>query len=244
MSIPLRLIHITDDRHTVSFWKNLDDSAVTQKETDADLAKLVDQKIALTKPSPDAEFLMASSGRPVLDTADGLAAVGDVWEVLGKVAVRIGDAEDFMLGRVDEFGVGYEFRSSGNYLYLDLADFKGDLPAITLIKEIKGVSIVDGLLTVDPALQSKTYTSIDLKWEPHHSIAFDAATYGEDTSVGTGLTFTHTSSGSNPAFAAGLTWDTNTASASGSYDSVALTNKVLDGSDPYSSVLTKVPSNT
>lgn len=181
---------------------------------------------SLPKPDSQAIWLMSSGGTPLLDTTDGQPVFGDCWQVLDQIHICTGDYADYGFYSVNEVGKGYQFNSRGNRLILRKGDYTGRFPNITMKKVIDGITIVNGTLTVQESIsRDPIKEALDYQWTVHHSVAFDALTYGEDTSSGTSLSITHTCAGSDRLIL-GLCYNNSSspANVSATYNSAALTH--------------------
>lgn len=224
---------IEGDSHTASIWEKSDVFApiiVDVSKSDYDLAKA--GVLQLTKPDPAAKLLGYSCHLP-LDSPTTKITVGDAVELDGRLFIKTGPDEDYTYWTVSETG-GFYVRNSGHTLILEKGEYEGSIDKLTLLgrldidgklQDIPGITIVDGMMTIDESI-FYIYEKSDLGPSPaHKSISYDTLTYYEISSVDTVASFSHTCTGSDRALSVFCKWDSTDATASATYNGVSMTNK-------------------
>ena len=127
------------------------------------------------RPEPGARFVMAWGGRPRINRIGGRPVFGDVWQRNTTVHICLNDGEDFHSVQYDAVGAGDEISSRGNHLKLLPADWTGIYPLISLVRVIPGITLVNGVLTVDESVRALAARDIAQQWDIHHSISHNAS---------------------------------------------------------------------
>lgn len=211
----LVLRHLTGGQVAFAVFVMPDGSVREVKLTQKEVEKYNQSTFDAAKPDPGAVFKMAVGGIPALDTVDGYAHIGDMWEADygdGKTLfVKTTEAmEDWACQQsiadapLDGFSrqVTGAWQSKGNIVALTKYDLANP-PALTVVSKDVSIDSLGETTTAKIEQKADTFTTL----EPNHrSVSFDSTISGQATTGTTITVSTVIASNSNRILVGGATY--------------------------------------